>query len=72
MKTMTVTNRESSKTVTYNLSEVKNIEHGQMKDFFSYSDIYGNGYKSDDSCIKINFTDTTTAAFGKDWVISFQ
>lgn len=72
MKTMTVTNRESSKAATYNLNEVKNIEHGQMKDFYSYPDIYGNGYQPQDSCIKINFTDTTTATFGKDWVISFE
>lgn len=72
MKTMKVTNKEIERSVTYNLDEVENIEHGQMKDFYSYPDIYGNGHKPQDSCIKINFKDATIATFGKDWVISFE
>lgn len=72
MNTLTVTDRESSKAITYNLGELENIEHGQMKDFYSYPDIYGNGYLPADSCIKLNFKDTTVATFGKDWVVSFE
>ena len=72
MKTMTMTNRESSITATYILNEVKNIEYGHMKDFYNYQDIYGNGYQPQDSCIKINFSDTSTATFGKDWIICFE
>lgn len=58
--------------ILYDLSEIENIENGQLKDFYSYPDIYGNGSKPQDSCIKINFKDTMTATFGKDWVISFE
>lgn len=72
MKTLTVTFGETERKVIYNLDEIKNIEHGQMKDFYSYPDIYGNGYQPQDSCIKINFKDTTNATFGKDWVITFE
>lgn len=72
MKTMKITSRETAKSVTYDIDEIKDIKHGQMKDFYSYPDIYGNNYKPQDSCIKIDFKDTTTATFGKDWVITFE
>lgn len=58
--------------ILYDLSEVESIENGQLEDFYPYPDIYGNGYKPQDSCIKITFKDTMIATFGKDWVISFE
>ncbi|MDD3186106.1 MAG: hypothetical protein PHT76_12480 [Anaerostipes sp.] len=72
MKTLRVTSNNIDCIVSYELDEISSIEYGQMKDFYSYSDILGNGYKPDDNCIKISFKDTAIATFGKDWIITFE
>lgn len=56
----------------YDLSKVERIENGQLKDFFEYHEIYENGEKPQDSCVKITFTDTMYVIFNKNWVVSFE
>ncbi|HHX38036.1 MAG TPA: hypothetical protein GX717_08660 [Clostridiaceae bacterium] len=58
--------------VSYELSNIKNIEHGKAKKFYDKSDCERNGLKLSDSVIKINFISGDTASFCDNWRISFD
>lgn len=72
MTKLLVINRYTLTCCEYFLSGVRDIDIGKFRDFYSSADIYGNGHKPQDSCIKINFKAGTTASFGKDWFLSFE
>lgn len=56
----------------YSVESIEKIVHGKYKDFYSMTDIAGNGVRPHDSCIIIKFKDLTEATFGSMWVMTFE
>lgn len=72
MTKLYIHNKTLNITQDYLLSDINNITHGKAKDYFSSSDIRGNGIKPQDSIIHISFTDGSEATYTSEWEISFK
>ena len=52
--------------------DIDKIFYGKMKDFHDTDVIINNGYKINESAIRIIFYDNTVATYGKEWHIEFR
>ena len=58
-------------TVNYDTNDIISIEHDEAGNLYGYSELEGNGIKSDESVMVISFKDLTQATFSSDWAIIF-
>ena len=72
MNSLVLINEKEDLRVDYNLKDIDKIFYGKMKDFHDTDDIINNGYKINESAIRIIFYDKTVATYGKEWHIEFR
>lgn len=71
METLVIS-KIDGKEYRYELEDISTITNGKAKYFASKDVMKNTGFKSNDSCVVINFKDGSILRFGKSYSMSFE